>query len=87
MIDIAVRIILGSINCKSISFLFGKNRNIYGKLISSLENEKALSPFYHKKIFLMEKECKTPISCIFYQKYLLYDKMAPGFLFLCNYLQ
>ena len=63
------------------SFLFGKNRNIYGKLISSHENEKALSPFYHKKIFLLEKDCKTPISYIFSQKYLFYDKMDSRFFY------
>ena len=44
---------------------------------SSLKNKKVLSPFYYKKIFLIENECKTPIGCltfIFYQKY-FYDKI------------
>ena len=27
---------------------------------SSHENEKALSPFYYKKYFLIENKCKTP---------------------------
>ena len=27
------------------------------------QNKKALSPFYHKKIFLIENECKTPLGC------------------------
>ena len=39
---------------------------------SSHENKKALSPFCHKKIFLIENECKTLIGCltfIFCQKY------------------
>ena len=37
---------------------------------SSHENKKVLSPFYHKKIFLTENECKTPYGChTFYQKY------------------
>ena len=31
--------------------------------ISSHENKKALSSFYHKKIFLIESECKTPYGC------------------------
>ena len=29
---------------------------------SSHEDKKALSPFYHEKIFLIENECKKPIG-------------------------
>ena len=37
---------------------------------SSHENKNVLSPFYHKKIFLTENECKAPYGCFtFYQKY------------------
>ena len=46
--------------------------------ISSHENKKALCPFYHKKMFLIENECKAPVGCcltfIFYQQY-FYDKI------------
>ena len=28
------------------------------------ENEKGLSPFYHKKLFLAENECKTRYGCL-----------------------
>ena len=38
------------------------------------QNKKALSPFYDKKIFLAENECKTPIGCLIFilcQKYFL----------------
>ena len=32
-------------------------------MISAHENKKALSPFYHKKSFLIENERKTPYGC------------------------
>ena len=41
----------------------------------SHENKKALSPFDHKKIFLIVKERKTPYGCltfIYYQKWFLW---------------
>ena len=33
-----------------------------GYTILSYENKKILSPFNHKKIFLIENQCKTPIG-------------------------
>ena len=41
---------------------------------SSHENIKALSPFYDKKVFLVENQCKTPIYS-FSIKSIFYDKM------------
>ena len=42
--------------------------------ISKYLYTKIKKPFYHKKVFLIENECKTPYGCltlIFYQKYFL----------------
>ena len=47
---------------------------MYIYISSSQENLKASSPFYHKKVFLIENECKVPyryLTFIFYQKYFL----------------
>ena len=30
------------------------------------QNKKALSPFYHLKMFLIGNECKAPYGCLFY---------------------
>ena len=41
------------------------------------ENKKALSPFYYKKIFLIENERKTPDGCL---TFIFYRKIFLGFL-------
>ena len=54
-------------------FFFHKKIKFY-KGISPHQNKKVLRPFYHKKIFLIENECKTPWGCftfIFCQKHFL----------------
>ena len=40
-------------------------------------NKKALSPFYYKKIFFIENECKHPMGVLhsFFTKNIIYDKM------------
>ena len=62
----------GGILCCVSQFLFcNMPCSLY---ILSHENKKASSPFYHKKMFLIENEYKTSSGCltfIFCQKYLL----------------
>ena len=45
--------------------------------ISSHQNKKAVSPFYQKKIFLIENKCTPPMGVLhsFSIKNIFYDKM------------
>ena len=45
-------------------FFFRKKMKFY-ESISPHQNKKALSPFYLKKILLIENECKTPFGDLF----------------------
>ena len=61
----------GPLCCVSQFFFCNRPCSLY---ILPHENKIALRPFYHKKIFLIENEYKTPFGClalIFCQRYLL----------------